>query len=145
MDTLGAERHSYGAGFASFRIRLLFAIPATHQPTRAGQQSHQQHCLAAGQDLPLSVPFDQHAAFDPARAGALPSKGGEAGVRRIWSCFRSCAQPWASRSLPAYRPALRLTPALLSSGGFIRALTCVGSLVSDKPRAQLQLFAQQSY
>lgn len=92
-DTSGAERHSYGAGFASFRIWLWFAIPATQQPTCAGQQSHQHHCLAAGWDWPLSVPFDQHAAFDPAWARAVPSKGDEAVVRQIWSCFRSCARP----------------------------------------------------
>lgn len=100
-DTSGAERHSYGGGFASFRIQLLFPILATQQSMRVSQQSHQHYCLAAGQDLPLSVPFYQCAAFDPAQARALPSEGGEVMVRRIWSFFRSCAQLWVSRSLPA--------------------------------------------
>lgn len=40
--------------------------------------------------------------------------------------------------------AVSLSLALLLSGGFTRALTCLGSSVSDKPRAQLQLFAQKS-
>lgn len=74
--------------------------------------------------------------------------------RQIWSCLRSCAQPCASHSPLAYRPSFRptpaslaisLAPALLLSGGFTRALTCAGSSVSDKPRAQLQLFSQKSY
>lgn len=74
-------------------------------------------------------------------------------MRQIWGCFKSCAQPCASHSLLAYRPALWLTPApmavslapaLLLSGALTRALTCAGSSVSDKPRAQLQLFAQKS-
>jgi len=84
----------------------------------------------------------------------LPSKGGKAVVRWIWSCCRSRTQPRASRSLPACRPALRLTPASTttvpdSSSAFgwrvRKSLTCAGSLAPDKPRLQLQLFAQQSY
>lgn len=74
----------------------------SHTCCSTSSPSH-HHCFTAGRGSPLSVPFDQNAAFDSVQAWAFPRKGDATVARLMWSCFRSCArlhQPGASQSLP---------------------------------------------